>query len=43
MLGTASDVSGMFAKVMTGLEELRYDITKRIDRVEERVRHGHES
>ena len=43
VLGTASDVGGLFANVRTGLEELRYDITKRIDRVEERARQGYES
>ena len=31
VLGTASDVSGMFANVMTGLEELRQDMTENID------------
>ena len=35
VLGTASDVSGMFSNVMTSLEELRQSMTKRIDRVEE--------
>ena len=42
VLGTASDVSGMFANVMTSLEELRQDMTKRIDRVEERAQQGYE-
>ena len=36
-LGAAGDLSDMFAGVMTGLDELRRDMTKRIDRVEERV------
>ena len=31
VLGTASDVRGMFANVRTGLEELRQDMTKRIE------------
>ena len=38
----ASDVKGMFADVMTFLEELRKDMTKRIERVEERAQQGHE-
>ena len=42
MLGTASDMSGMFAGVMTGLEELRRDMTKKIDRVKERAQQGQE-
>ena len=42
VLGNASDVSGMFAKVMTSLEELRQDMTKMIDRMEERAQQGHE-
>ena len=29
--GAAGDISDMFAGVMTGLEELRRDMTKRID------------
>ena len=40
--GTAGDVSDMFAAVMTGLEELRLDMTKRIDRVKERAQKGQE-
>ena len=40
--GKAGDISDMFAGVMTGLEELRRDMTKRIDRVEERAFQGHE-
>ena len=35
VLGSASDMRGMFADVMTGLDELRQDMTKRIDGVEE--------
>ena len=41
-LGAAGDISDMFAGVMTGLEELRRDVTKRIDRVEERAHQGQE-
>ena len=37
VLGTASEVNDMFAGVMTSIEELRHDITKRIDWVEERT------
>ena len=40
--GAAGDISDMFAGVMTGLEELRRDMTKRIDRVEERAHQGQE-
>ena len=42
MLGTASDMSDMFAGIMTGLEELRRDLTKKLDRVEERAQQGQE-
>ena len=42
VLGTASDVSCMFANVMTCHEKLREDTTKIIDRVEERAQQGHE-
>ena len=42
MLGRASDMSDMFAGVMTGLEELRRDMTKKIDRVDERAQQGQE-
>ena len=38
--GASGDISDMFAGVMTGLEELRRDMTKRIDRVEERAHQG---
>ena len=41
-LGAAGDISDMFAGIMTGLEELRPDMTKIIDRVEERDHHGQE-
>ena len=41
-LGAAGDISDMFAGVMAGLEELRRDMTKRIDRVEERAHQGQE-
>ena len=42
MPGAAGDISDMFAGVMTGLEELRRDMTKRIDRVEERAHQDQE-
>ena len=42
MLGTTSDMSDIFASVMTGLEELRRDMTKKIDRVKERTQQGQE-
>ena len=42
VLGTACDVSGMFANVMTGLEELRQHMTERIDQVEGRAQQGHQ-
>ena len=38
--GAAGDISDMFAGTMTSLEELRRDMTKRIDRVEERAHQG---
>ena len=41
-MGAAGDISDMFAGVMTGLEELRRDMTKRTDRVEERAHQGQE-
>ena len=41
--GAAGEISEMFAGVMTGLEELRRDMTKRINRVEERAHQGQES
>ena len=40
--GAAGDISDIFAGVMTGLEELRRDKTKIIDRVEERAQQGQE-
>ena len=43
VLGTTSDLSDMFAGVMTGLEELRQDMNERMDRVEERAQKGHEN
>ena len=42
-LGTAREVSGMFVGVMKSLEELRQDMTKRIDRSQERAQKGHHS
>ena len=39
-LGAAGDISDMFAGVMNGLDELRRDMTKRIDQVDERAHHG---
>ena len=41
-LGTAGDIGDMFAGVMTGLEDLRWDMTKRIDEVDERAHQGRE-
>ena len=41
-LWAAGDIIDMFAGVMTGLEELRRDMTKRIERVEERSHQGQE-
>ena len=42
-LGAAGDISDMYAGVMTGLEELRRDMTKRIDQVDERAHQGREN
>ena len=39
-LGAAGDISDMFAGIMTGLEELRRDMIKRIDQVDERAHPG---
>ena len=39
---TASDVRGMFANVMTSLEEMQQHMAKVIDRVEERAQQGYE-
>ena len=36
-LGAAGDISDMFAGAMTGMDELRRDMTKRIDQVDERA------
>ena len=41
-MGAADDISDKFAGVMTGLEELRRDMTKRIDQVDERAQQGRE-
>ena len=38
--GAAGDISDIFAVVRTGLEELQRDMTKRIDRVEEKAHQG---
>ena len=43
MLVTASDMSEIFAGVTTSLEELRRDMTMKVDRVEERARQGQET
>ena len=42
VLGTASDLGDMFAGVMTGHEELRRDMTKRLDQVEKRAQQSQE-
>ena len=42
-LGAAGDISDMFAGVMTGLDELRRDMTKIIDQVDERAHQGREN
>ena len=42
-LGSTGDISDMFAGVMTGLDELRRDMTKRIDQVDERAHQGREN
>ena len=42
-LGAAGDISDMFAGVMTGLQELPRDMTKRIDQVDERPHQGREN
>ena len=41
-LGAAGEISDMLAGVMTGLERLRRDMTKRIDRVEETAHQSQE-
>ena len=42
-LGAAGDISDMFAGVITCLQELRRDMTKRMDRVQERAHQGQEN
>ena len=42
MLDLAGDLGGMFADVVACLEELRRDMTKRTDRIEERAQRSHE-
>ena len=37
VLGTAGDLSDMFAGIRAGFDELRHDMTKRMDRVEKRA------
>ena len=41
--GATGDISDMFAGVMNGLDELRRDMTKRIDQVDERAPQGREN
>ena len=41
--GATGDISYMFAGVMNGLDELRRDMTKRIDKVDERAHQGREN
>ena len=41
--GATGDISDMFAGVMNGLDELRRDMTKRIDQVDERAHKGQEN
>ena len=41
--GATGDISDMFAGVMNGLDELRRDMTKRIDQVDERAHQGREN
>ena len=42
-LGATGDISDMFAGVMNVLDELRRDLTKRIDQVDERAHQGREN
>ena len=42
-LGATGDISDIFAGVMNGLVELRRDMTKRIDQVDERAHQGREN
>ena len=41
--GVTGDISDMFAGVMNGLDELRRDMTRRIDQVDERAHQGREN
>ena len=41
--GATGDISDMFAGVMNGLDELRRDMTQRIDQVDERAHQGREN
>ena len=41
--GATGNISDMFAGVMNGLDELRRDMTKRIDQVDERAHQGREN
>ena len=41
--GATGDISEMFAGVMKGLDELRRDVTKRIDQVDKRAHQGREN
>ena len=41
--GATGDISDMFAGVMNGLDELRRDMTKRLDQVDERAHQGREN
>ena len=42
-LGATGDISDLFAGVMNGLDELRRDMTKSIDQVDERAHQGREN
>ena len=42
-LAATGDISDMFVGVMNGLDELRRDMTKRIDQVDERAHEGREN
>ena len=42
-LGAAGDISDTFDGAMTGLDEPRRDMTKKIDRVDERAHQGREN
>ena len=41
--GVTGDISDMFAGVMNGLDEMRRDMTKRIDQVDERAHQGRDN